>query len=63
LGFNKNIDEDHIEFDGIGRNLEREFNRYERQDKVDKQVHHDELIDIREFYPEIVKTNLHIKIE
>lgn len=47
FGFNKNADEDQIEFDGIGKNLEREFNIFERHEKVDKQNHEDELIDIR----------------
>jgi hypothetical protein len=41
LGFNQHAEEDLIEFDGIGRNLEREFAVFERTERVDKQQHTD----------------------
>ena len=57
LGFNQQPEDDPIAFDGIGRDFAREFALFERQERVDKQAHNDELIDIREFYPEVVRSS------
>jgi len=63
LGFNKKEEDDFIDFDGIGKDMAKEFTVFELQGPVQKETHSDDCIDLREFYLEIVKANHNPRVE